>query len=570
MISLPPSKSPPNKSGGDFQARLVFQPDASRSLQRGINLIVDAIRPTLGPIARTVAVSQALDNKPPDLLDKGGLIARRISGLPDRDADMGAMLLRQMLWQLYEDCGDGTATAALMFQSIYNDGLQYLAAGGNAMRLRQYLAEDLAIALDSLAELTEAISGREQLAQLAECVCHDRELAQKLGEIFAFIGEHGQLDVRRGHTRSIEHDYMKGMYWKRGAVSRAMLRGGKEPDRIAMNNCAILLSDLDIEDAHDLLPVTNMLMRAGAKALLLVGASFSENVINLILNNKKPEKLRIVAVKTPGSTDEQRRAHLRDMAVITGAIPLFKAAGDTLASAVERPKKGVEAGSAGGQRRSCFGGAKQVWVERTMFGLVSDREDQAELTEHLADLLELAEYATDKDAETFLRERIGKILGGVAILRIGDALPARMDSRIALAKETAKSLRRALRDGIVPGGGVALLACRAALDEALAPNAEVDARAARRMLLRALEAPIRAICQNAGFDSAKLAELEGQPSRYGIDVRNGAIVPVIDAGIIDVASVVKAALRGAVSSASLALTIDVLLHHDTPEQTYTP
>jgi len=573
LTSLPPSKSPPNKSGGDFQARLVFQPDASRSLQRGINLIVDAIRPTLGPIARTVAVSQALDNKPPDLLDKGGLIARRISGLPDRDADMGAMLLRQMLWQLYEDCGDGTATAALMFQSIYNDGLQYLAAGGNAMRLRQYLAEDLAIALDSLAELTEAISGREQLAQLAECVCHDRELAQKLGEIFAFIGEHGQLDVRRGHRRSIEHDYMKGMYWKRGAVSRAMLRGGKEPDRIAMNNCAILLSDLDIEDAHDLLPVANMLMRAGAKALLLVGASFSENVINLILNNKKPEKLRIVAVKTPGSTDEQRRAHLRDMAVITGAIPLFKAAGDTLSTPLSPPK--ALGGSSDTSRRDSrqttyFGQAKQVWVERTMFGLVSDREDQAELTEHLADLLELAEYATDKDAETFLRERIGKILGGVAILRIGDALPARMDSRIALAKETAKSLRRALRDGIVPGGGVALLACRAALGEALASNAEVDARAARRMLLRAFEAPIRAICQNAGFDSAKLAELEGQPSRYGIDVRNGAIVPVIDAGIIDVASVVKAALRGAVSSAGLALTIDVLLHHDTPEQTYRP
>jgi len=543
------------------------------------------VRPTLGPIPRTVAVSQALDGKPPDLLDKGGLIARRISDLPDRDADMGAMLLRQMLWQLYEDCGDGTATAAVIFQSIYNDGLKYLAAGGNAMRLREHLGECLAVTLDTLAELTKPISGKTQLAQLAECICHDRELAEKLGEIFDFIGEHGQLDVRRGHTRMIEHDYMKGMYWKRGAVSRAMLKGGKEADRIVMNDCAILLSDLDIEDAGDLLPVINMLMRAGAKSLLLVGEKFSEPVINFILANKKPEAFRIVAVKTPGATDDERRAHLSDMAVITGAIPLFKAAGDTLSTPLGIPPRSPrltggripkalggssDASSRGLAKDTYFGQAKQVWVERSMFGLVSDREDQGELTEHLADLLELVEYATDKDAEAFLRERIGKILGGAAILRIGDAVPSRMDSRIAIAKETAKSLRRAIRDGILPGGGVALLACREALEQALNPAADSDARAAQQMLLRALAQPIRTICNNAGFDSAKVAELQDQPSGYGVDVRNGAIVDVLDAGIIDVASVTEAALRGAVTSAALALTIDVLLHHAQPEQTYAP
>ena len=548
----------PGRIMAPMSERLIFQPDASLSLQRGINLIVDAVRPTLGPIPRTVAVSQALDNKPPELLDKGGLIARRISGLPDRDADMGAMLLRQMLWQLYEDCGDGTATAALIFQSITNDGLKYLAAGGNAMRLRAHLGECLDVVLVALDEMTKPISGREQLAQLADCICHDTELAQKLGEIFEFIGEHGQLDVRRGHTRFIEHDYMKGMYWKQGAVSRAMLRGGKEPDRIVMNNCAILLSDLDIEDAKDLLPVINMLMRAGAKALLLVGEKFSESVINFILGNKKPEDFRIVAVKTPGSTDDQRRAHLSDMAVITGAIPLFKAAGDTLAAAVARPTDLQGDDPAKHARPSYYGQAKQVWVERTMFGLVSDRDDQGELTEHLADLLEQVEYTTDKDSETFLRERISKILGGVAILRIGDALPARMDSRIASAKETAKSLRSALRDGILPGGGVALLACRAALDASPVEARDSDARAAQRMLLRALEAPIRAICQNAGFDSAKIAELEDQPCGYGIDVRSGSIVDVLEAGIIDVASVTEAALRSAVTSPKRLIRLNMV------------
>ena len=533
--------------------------------------MVEAIRPTLGPIPRMVAASQALDGKPPELLDKGGLVARRISELPDRDADMGAMLLRQTLWQLYEDCGDGTATAALIFQSITNDGLKYIAGGGNAMRLREQLMQGLALALDALDAMSKPISGREQLARLAECVCHDRELAEHLGEIFDFIGEHGQLDARRGHTRSIEHEYMKGMYWKRGAVSRTMLGGGKEADRIVMKAPAILLSDLAIDEPQDLLPVIAMLMRAGAKSLLLVGERFSESVINFILANKKPEQFRIVAVKTPGATDDERRAHLRDMAVITGAIPLFKAAGDTLSTPLTPPPAPPRSIKEGGNpsRKSYFGQAKQVWVERTMFGLVAEGGDQEALTEHLADLLEQVEYAQDKEAEAFLRERIGKILGGVAILRIGDAIPSRMDSRIALAKETAKSLRRAIRDGILPGGGVALLACRDVLAEGR-PAADSDARAANRMLQRAFEAPIRAICQNAGFDSAKVAELERAPAGHGIDVRSGAIVDVKEEGIIDVASVVQAAVRGAVSSAALALTIDVLLHHARPEATFKP
>ena len=530
---------------------LVFQPQSALALKRGIDLIAEAIRPTLGPVTRTVAVSQALDGKLPELLDKGGLIARRISDLPDPDADMGAMLLRQALWRIYDDCGDGTAAAALIYQSIFEDGLRYITAGGDAMRLREHLLAGMQIVLRQLEGMTQPITGSQSLAQLAECVCHDRELAERLGEIFAFIGEYGQLDVRRGHTRMMAHDYMKGMYWKRGAVSRAMLRGGKDPDRVVMNDAAILLSDLDIDDAQELLPIFSALMRAGAKSLLLVGAKFSEAVISLIVSNSKPKQFRVVAVKTPGDTDAQRQAHLSDMAVITGATPLLKAAGDSIRSTSKRR----------------LGQAKQVWVERGMFGLVSTGDNQQQLTEHLADLLELKEYAQDRDAADFLSQRIGKILGGVAILRIGDADPTRMDSRIAAAKDTAKSLRRAISDGIVPGGGIALFACRDALDI----NCEdMERRAANRMLSRALEAPLRAICHNAGYDGATIAEIARAPSGQGIDIRSGEIRDMLAAGVMDVASVIQAAWRGAVSGAALALTIDVLLHHETPPTSYDP
>ena len=458
-----------------------------------------------------------------------------------------------MLWQLHDELGDGAAAAALIFQSVVNEGLRAITAGADAMRLRQELNRQLDIALAALRTQKQAITGRDKLAQLAECVCQDRELSERLGEIFDFIGEHGQLDVRRGHRRELAQDYMRGMYWNRGAVSRSMLRGGKEPDRAVMNNAAILLSDLDIASLDEVAPLFAALMQAGAKGLLLVGGKFSEPVINFILANKKPKEFRVVAVKTPGDTLEEQQAHLRDMAVITGGDPLYAAAGDSLR----------------GMKTARLGNAKQAWVERNMFGLVSDSDDKR-LTEHLADLLEQVEYTRDKDSEAFLRARIGKILGGVAILRIGDGVPARMDARIELAKETAKSLRQALRDGVAPGGGAALWACRDALAACDDDTADMEARTAKRILLRALEMPLRTICANAGYDGAVVARLDGMPPGTGIDARTGETCDMLAAGIVDVASVIEASLQKAVSSAALALTVDVLLHHKNPPETYTP
>ena len=533
---------------------LVFQPRSSQSIQQGINLIVDTIRPTLGPIPRMVAVSQALDNKPPELLDKGGVIARRIFELPDRDADMGAMFVRQMLWQLYEEVGDGTATAAVLFQSIYNAGRRYIVSGGNAMRLRHFLQLGLQLINKELDQLSQPIEGQMQLAQLAESICYDPPLASELGEIFEFIGEYGQLDVRRGHKRGIEHEYLKGMYWNQGAVSRQMLAGGKETDRIVMNDAAILLSDLEIEDPLTVVPIVDVLMQAGAKSLLIVASKFSEAVINLILANKDPKKFRIIAVKTPGMTPQEQIDHLKDISVLTGATPLYKAAGDTLVS----------------MKTAYLGQAKQLWVERSMFGVVGERESDEALTEHMADLMMLLEAAKDKDEQETLRTRIGKLLGGVAILRIGVTTPAEMDARIGTAKDTAKSIRRAIRDGIVPGGGIALLHCQTALSCALTQTTNTDERAAYQILIDALEEPARSICDNAGYDSSMFAEIQLAGPGQGLDARTGEIADMLDAGIFDVASVVKSAIRSAVTSAGLALTIDVLVHHKTPQTTYTP
>ena len=197
---------------------IAFEPDCRYNFQAGVNQLLNAIRPTLGPYPRYVAIEELSSdkNKPPEILDNGGLIARRIIEISGADADVGAMFVRQMLWRLHETVGDGTATAAVLFQTIYNEGLRYLAAGGNAMLLRRHLESGLRLILTELERLTTPVAGQKQLAQIARTVCYDPPLAEMLGEIFDIIGEYGRLELRSGRSRSLEREYFEGMYWEWG------------------------------------------------------------------------------------------------------------------------------------------------------------------------------------------------------------------------------------------------------------------------------------------------------------------------------------------------------------------
>src|SRR4030042_5071879 len=191
--------------------RVVFQPATYRRMQQGIDKMVGAIRPTLGPRPRSVAIERILDERMPELLDNGGTIAKRIIQLPDRDEDMGAMLVREMLWKLQDQVGDGTATAAVLFQSVYNEGIHYLTAGGNATRLRIYLEKGLQVILDQITATTDHLSGKEQLAQMAQSLSYDPPLAKLLGEVFDIVGAYGRLEIRAGQSRELEREYGDGL-----------------------------------------------------------------------------------------------------------------------------------------------------------------------------------------------------------------------------------------------------------------------------------------------------------------------------------------------------------------------
>ncbi|NJN96239.1 MAG: hypothetical protein HC875_20070 [Anaerolineales bacterium] len=265
---------------------VMFQPRTYRGFQRGVNQIAAAIRPTLGPRPRIVAIQRILDKRMPEMLDNGGVIAQRIIQLPGWDADVGAMYIRDMLWRLHDQVGDGTGTAALVFQAIYNEGVRYLTSGGNARRLHEFLQKGLEVILAQLTAMTVHVSGKERLAQIAEAICYDPVLAKMMGEIFDIIGEYGRLEIRPGRGRELEREYVEGMYWERGLVSREMIADHKRA-RTELENTAILISDLDIDQPQQLFPALELALRAKIGTLLIVANRLSASASSAFAGQQK-------------------------------------------------------------------------------------------------------------------------------------------------------------------------------------------------------------------------------------------------------------------------------------------
>jgi chaperonin GroEL len=527
--------------------RLVFQPEALEGIHRGINWITEPISATLGPRPRYVAVAPVIRERPIELLDNGGVIARRVIELPDPDADMGAMLVRNLLWHLHENVGDGTATAAVIFRSVCAKGMKYLAAGGDVVLLRQYLLEGLQVILQQLAEMTIPIAGQKPLAQLAKSICHDSTLAALLGEVFDAIGEHGELEIRTGYDRHLRAEYLDGAQWSEGVLSKEMLTGAS---RVAtLQNPSILITDLDIETPEQLIPALEAAMAAGSPSMLVVARTLSERATGFVVMNSRQGRFPMLAVKTPGDINT-RGDLMHDMAVLTGGQPLLDVAGDSLASV-----KGAH-----------LGHARRVWVNENRVGIVGGKGDPRRISKHYAQLVRSLDQTDDPTRHKNLMERIGKLVGGSATLWIGGTTISETEIRKELASRTARTMRGAIRGGVLPGGGSALLACRMPLRKRLTESGETEERAAYTMLLEAVEAPIRTILSNTGYDPGEiLAEINQAGPGCGFDVERGRCANMTEAGILDAARAYTLAVQGAISGAAQALSISVLVHRTKPE-----
>jgi chaperonin GroEL len=550
---------PSNPSKVDFQAPgVAFQPATFRGLVRGINTLMNAIRPTLGPFPRLVGIEPSIGrNRKPEILDSGGTIARRIIQIQGRNADVGAMFMRHMLWKLQEKAGDGTATAAVLFQALFVGGIKYIVAGGNSMRLRVYLDQGLRIVLEELdhqiIQLNAgggAASRRERLTGLAESISRDPELSRYLGEIFDIIGAYGRLEVRAGSGLQFKREYVEGIYWDNGLHSRAMLDDYKA-GRSTLENAVVVISNLDLEEPADMGHVLQVALDAGASHVLLVANSVSDRALSVALHKPNREKVKLLAVKTPGVSASAQEQAITDIAILTGGRPLLKVTLDTFQGLSTRD----------------VGRARRISTEMENFSIIGGKGDSRRFRQHIRELQQSFRSAEDLEARQALHSRISQLMGGSATLFTGGVTQSECEDRKALAEHVATVMRSAILEGVLPGGGVALLAARARLDEMRRQAGDVDERAAYALLAQAMEAPFRALLANAGYDSGQTMAFMAQAGPgTGIDLKTGQLANMLEVGIVDPASVLKTAAASAISSAGLLLTTDVIVHLRNPPQ----
>ena len=528
--------------------KITFQPETYKGLLSGIQWLGNAISPTLGPNPRVVALEHSNRRQQPELLDSGALIARRIVQLEDTTADMGAMLMRQMLWTLHEQTGDGSATASAIFQTIIIEGIRFLTAGGNAQQLKTYLLTGLKLIEDHLHSSKVPIADDRVLSQFVLSVTHDQQLADIFLEVFSTLGAYARIDVRTGYSRDDEREYVQGILWEGGVHSITML--DTTTQKIELENLAIFVSDLEFEDPNALLPIIDVASYQH-HGLVIVANKLSEQAIGLInYINQQPKPFKLIAIKLPNDQIEQQDM-LEDLAHTVGGRVFHHATGDSA--------KNV--GSAE------LGQARKIWANQDYFCIVeASQEDNRR--NHLLCLEEQYQNAKSEQKARFLR-RIGQLMGASATVFIGGFNKDQIRQKKEQVSQYLKVIRLAYEKDLVSGGGTALLTCQSVLKQALLKATSPEEQAAYHILIKAVRTPASQILENAGYYPGVILEQLGTEKFFALD-KNGDIQITDTPLIFDSAEVVTRAVDCAIRTAALILTTDVLVHHRNPEFSATP
>lgn len=527
-------------SMGRAQRQVRFAPTCHTEFDRGVATIVDAIRPTLGPIPRTVAVKRAVSTVSPEILDSGAQISRRITSVEHRASDPGAMFLRGLLFRVNEEVGDGTAMTAVLFHHVLMQGRKAVAAGFSAPLLRTHLerlANDVARAVMAQAK---PVVDRETLAAVASSACHDAELAALLGDVADVVGEHGRVEYRPSHRRESWQEFVQGSYWESGLLSAAVFADAVR-QRTDIRDAAVLVTNLALDDPYHLVPVLNA-AKTQAGGVIIIAKSISSEVKALLHRNNDLQAFPLLAVKSPVAA---QRESLADLGVLTGARVFLEEAGDTLL----------------GFTAEHLGRARSAWATSRQFGLVGGMGD-ARTMQHHVDALVAALRRDSKDADgDQVRQRLGTFQGVTATVWIGASSDAEQKYRTAIAERGLDVVRSAIRGGVVPGGGASLVHAATRLQAQPALTSDPEEPVALRMVLNALDAPITELLQNCGYAPATIVEgLRRAGASSVFDAVQGQQRSAASARVIDPARVVAVAARAAIRAAALALTIDAVVH----------
>ncbi|MCY4062834.1 MAG: hypothetical protein OXG53_10740 [Chloroflexi bacterium] len=528
--------------------RVLSQPHAREALKAGIDTLAGAIIPTMGPLTGPVALDDKTRGGSPELLDDGGTIARRILQLEDRDADVGAMLLRETLWRQREQYGDGAATAAALYQTVFAEGQRFISAGGNAMLLRQALQAGLKELLADLRRQVQAVTTIDEMYRLALTVCGDPDIAAALADIFDVLGAHGAIEVRDG-GRELGHEFFLGSHWESQVPSNIVFEGFIG-ERIELTNSAWLISDFELDDLGALVKLVTDVYQAGYASLVILAKSFSEQIIAAQGANSRMEDFQLVYLEPTGLVDEQEAA-LEDLALITGGQVLRAITGHSLDAVA----------------REMLGETELAWVEHRGFGIIAGGGgNEGKVKREIAALESFYVNSDDERRRKVLRARIGRLRGGSALVYAAGSSESELRYQRELITRTIAALRSALLEGSLPGGGTALLRCVKRLRARHEESVDLHEKAAWRILIKAAEAPCRTLLANAGHEAPGLVieAVAAAANGAGYDLRLGRTVDMQEAGVVDSAAAVLAAVRNGIGGAALALTVDTIVHRVNP------
>lgn len=513
-----------------------FDAEARAALETGVNAVADAVRVTLGPKGRNVVLSRPFGA--PVITNDGVTIAREID-LEDPFENMGAQLLKEVSTKTNDVAGDGTTTATVLAQAMVREGLKNIAAGANPMILRKGMQAATERAVEEIGKISQPIQSKESIAQVAANSAADEEIGKLIADAMEVVGNDGVITVEDSKTFGTTMEVVEGMQFDRGYISPYMVTN-TEKMVASLDDPYILVTDKKITNIQEILPVLEQIVKTG-KALLIIAEDVEGEALTTMILNRLRGTFTCVAVKAPGFGD-RRKEMLKDIAILTGATVVT----DELGYSLEETTIDM------------LGSARQVSVDKENTTIVDGRGAKEAIDARVEQLHRLIEEtASDFDREKY-QERLAKLAGGVAVLQVGAATETELTEKKHRIEDALSATKAAVEEGIVAGGGTALINILAALDEVALDDA--DAMTGVNIVKKALEAPVRQIAENAGVEGSVVCEhVKGLPTGEGYNALKGCYENMIEAGVIDPAKVTRSALQNAVSIASMILTTETLV-----------
>jgi len=532
--------------------QLIFSDEARKKLMVGVDAVAEAVITTLGPKGRNVALDRKFGA--PTITHDGVTVAKEIE-LEDAFENMGAQLLKEAATKTNDIAGDGTTTSTVLAHAIVSEGMKNLAAGANPMLLKRGVEAATRAIADEITKKAIAVKTKEDIGNVASVSAQDREIGELIADVFDKVGNDGVITVEDSQGLLFETEYVEGMQFDRGYLSPYFVTN-TETMEAEIENANILIHDKKISVAQDLVPLLESLVQTGKRDLVIIAEDIDGEALATLVLNKLRGMLNVLALKAPGFGD-RRKAMLADIAALTGANVISEETGRKLESATIAD----------------LGTAEKVVSTKDDTTIVGGKGDSKAIQSRIEQIrVEIDNSTSDYDREK-LNERLAKLSGGVAIIKVGAATETELKEKKHRVEDAVSATRAAIEEGIVPGGGVALINAMSVLDKVKMDNAE--AQVGVKIVLKALDVPMRKIAENAGkdgsviVDTVKRTQVEKGNDRIGFDVLAEDYVDMVAAGWIDPAKVTRGALENAASIAAMILTTECLIS-DLPEENSAP